>query len=102
MEGRAIEMTSIYDGAISTEIASLTVKDASKIIDKLETILMNTTTYAQLTDDLGSKIRPQRGFWHIKLTIKTLLITTSSFKELKQSTSELLYRLRDLYSEESK
>lgn len=92
-------MTSIYDGAISTEIASLTVKDASKIIANLETILMNTTSYAQLTDDLGSKIRPHQRFHIIKLTIKTLLITTSSFRELKQSTVELLYRLRDLYSE---
>ena len=95
-------MTSIYEGAISTEIASLTVKDASKIIANLETILMNTTSYAQLTDDLGSKIRPHQRFHIIKLTIKTLLITTSSFRELKQSTVELLYRLRDLYSEESK
>ena len=92
-------MTSIYDGAISTEIVSLTVKDASKIIANLETILMNTTSYAQLTDDLGSKIRPHQRFHIIKLTIKTLLITTSSFRELKQSTVELLYRLRDLYSE---
>ena len=95
-------MTSIYEGAISTEIASLTVKDASKIIANLERILMNTTSYAQLTDDLGSKIRPHQRFHIIKLTIKTLLITTSSFRELKQSTVELLYRLRDLYSEESK
>ena len=94
-------MTSIYDGATATEIASLTVKDAYKIIDKLERILMNTTSYAQLTDDLGNELSEDsfHGFWHIKLTIKTLLITTSSFRELKQSTVELLYRLRDLYSE---
>ena len=96
-------MNSIYDGATATEIASLTVKDASKIIANLETILMNTTSYAQLTDDLGSKIRPHQRFHIIKLTIKTLLITTSSFRELKKSTLELLYRLREIYgNEESK
>ena len=89
-------MTELTDA----EINNLTQQQFKRIDVILETVLIKSTSYTKLKDELVNRIGKKGiGLWNIKLTIKTLLMEATSFGELKKSTLDLLYRLRELYVE---